>query len=195
MGELNFRVPLDEYKRKGDGFGDRGGKHFGIDYEADEGTSVLASEAGKVIRASSNQSYGKIVVIDHTPNAPDNKRHIYSSYAHLDKISVGAGKIVSKGDKIGSVGKTGRSSGSHLHFEIIDTGNSGKMTWNSDGAMGNAGNQNRKDPELYFGRDTEVDGNIGDHPISEEHLQSIFDRLSFDLDDSFRLQVLIDGKK
>lgn len=91
--------------------------HTGIDLAAPVGTPVYAVEDGVVIAAGTiknaygNEAYGNCILISH-------KNLNYSFYAHLDKVHVKAGQKVSIGQKIGSVGMTGNTSGPHLHFEI-----------------------------------------------------------------------------
>ncbi|MBI1911207.1 MAG: M23 family metallopeptidase [Deltaproteobacteria bacterium] len=146
-------------------------------------------------------NYGFTVIIDHTPEAGDNERHIYTLYAHLSSLSVSCGDIVSQEQAIGRSGNTGTKEfyrnqfrkktntgrGCHLHFEVIDTQESGKMNWNREGGTGYNGHVNRVDPDGYF-------ETVGDHPISEQYLEEILDRMDFKLDEEFRLQIMVDGK-
>ncbi len=94
-------------------FGNRGGeKHEGIDIAAPKGTQVLASRSGHVIYSGNKISgYGKMVILRH----PDTYATVY---AHLSKINVKKGDFVSRGQSVGKVGSTGRSTGPHLHFEV-----------------------------------------------------------------------------
>lgn len=207
MGKLYFQEPVKDIERNG-GFGDNrnGRTHYGIDYDTKGGTEVQASERGMVVRASyvpGDPNYGFTVVIDHTPDAGDDERHIYTLYAHLSSLSVSSGDMVSQGEAIGLSGNTGTASfyGNtgrqfHLHFEVIDTQGSGKMKWNSEGSTGYNGHVNRVNPDKYFNptEPIEVNGTSGDQPLSGRYLESMFDRLDFKLDDAFRLQVLVDGK-
>lgn len=85
--------------------------HKGIDLAAPEGTDVLSCKAGIVANAAWDDVYGNFIIMDH-----DNSTQ--SVYAHLSKILVRAGEIVSGGAVIGRVGTTGASTGPHLHFEI-----------------------------------------------------------------------------
>ncbi len=85
--------------------------HYGVDLRASIGTSVYASDGGKVIYAATMGSYGKLVKIEH-----DNGDITY--YAHLDSISVKVGQRVYKGQTIAKSGATGNVTGPHLHFEI-----------------------------------------------------------------------------
>lgn len=86
--------------------------HDGIDISADRGTEILAAADGTVIYAGNGlRGYGNLIILKH-PNG-------YSTiYAHNQDNLVKKGSFVAKGEKIGTVGSTGRSSGPHLHFEI-----------------------------------------------------------------------------
>lgn len=88
--------------------------HNGIDVGAPNGTPVYASAAGTVIVAKNNGGYnggyGNYVVINHGSTQ--------TLYAHLSSVEVSVGAAVAKGDHIGGVGNTGRSTGYHLHFEV-----------------------------------------------------------------------------
>ena len=107
--------------------------HRGVDIAAAQGTSVAAVHNGKVVSAGDMGSYGLCVVIE------DDKGY-QSRYAHCATLSVSAGQEVRRGDMIGSVGSTGDSTGSHLHLEVmlsgeylnpyyfVDTGGSGEPT-------------------------------------------------------------------
>lgn len=86
-------------------------KHSGVDFAAPLGTPVLSIGYGKVIFAGNYSGYGNLVVISHSTN-------ITTHYGHCQKILVSTGDIVRPGQKIALVGKTGRSTGAHLHFEI-----------------------------------------------------------------------------
>lgn len=85
--------------------------HKGIDYVAKIDTPIVATEAGKVLRASYVRGYGNLVEIDHGFG-------ITSRYGHSSQLLVQVGQIVQKGQVIALVGNTGYSTGSHLHFEI-----------------------------------------------------------------------------
>lgn len=85
--------------------------HSGIDISVPEGTPVLASASGKVIEVGRNELNGLYLRIRHING-------ITTTYAHLKKVFVSKGDYVKKGEVVGLVGLTGRTTGSHLHFEI-----------------------------------------------------------------------------
>lgn len=85
--------------------------HEGMDFSAPVGTPVYATADGTVRTSSWQSSYGNLVEIDHGFNYT-------TRYAHLSKLIARAGQKVSRGDLIGLVGNTGKSTGSHLHYEV-----------------------------------------------------------------------------
>jgi len=94
--------------------------HSGIDLGAPMGTPVLATKAGKVEFAGWSGGYGNLIELAHDSFG--------TRYAHLDRIDVNAGQRVVKGQQIGIVGSTGRSTGPHLHFEIMRSSSDGWVT-------------------------------------------------------------------
>ncbi|ATX79795.1 lipoprotein NlpD [Mariprofundus aestuarium] len=94
-------------------FGRRGSRmHDGIDIPAKEGTPVLAAASGVVVYSDQRLSgYGKLVIIRHG-------RNLFTAYAHNQRNLVKKGAKVKAGETIARVGRTGRASGSHLHFEV-----------------------------------------------------------------------------
>lgn len=85
--------------------------HEGMDFSSPVGTPVYATGDGRVTSAAWNSGYGNLVEIDHG--------YSYTTrYAHLSEISVRSGQQVKRGDLIGKVGNTGKSTGSHLHYEV-----------------------------------------------------------------------------
>jgi murein DD-endopeptidase MepM/ murein hydrolase activator NlpD len=99
------------------GYGSRWGRqHKGVDIISSK-KSILAADNGKVIFAGKDGAYGNSIVIDHGNG-------YQTRYGHLSKISVKKGQVVEKGEKIGVMGSTGRSTGVHLHFEVITKGSS-----------------------------------------------------------------------
>ncbi|ANY18893.1 Murein DD-endopeptidase MepM [Tsuneonella dongtanensis] len=85
--------------------------HKGIDLAAPTGTPVYATADGTVGKAEWFSSYGLFVSIDHGAE-------LETRYAHMSRLAVGPGERVRKGDVIGYVGSTGRSTGPHLHYEV-----------------------------------------------------------------------------
>lgn len=85
--------------------------HKGVDLAAPTGTPIYATADGYVSKAQRWSSYGNYVSIEHGAR-------IQTRYAHMSEIAVAPGTRVSKGDLIGYVGSTGRSTGPHLHYEV-----------------------------------------------------------------------------
>jgi len=85
--------------------------HAGMDFAAKTGTDVYATGNGTVIYVDWKQGYGKCIIIDHGFD-------FQTLYAHLDEYNVRVGQKVVRGEKIGEVGNTGKSTGSHLHYEV-----------------------------------------------------------------------------
>lgn len=97
-------------------YGPRGGGfHSGIDIGAGYGAGVGAAAAGRVVSTGWDGGYGKCVLINHGNG-------LVTRYAHLSQINVRSGQSVGSGQLIGLVGRTGRSTGPHLHFEVIVNG-------------------------------------------------------------------------
>lgn len=85
--------------------------HLGIDLAAPEGAQVRAPAAGTVVFVGERSAYGNMIAIDHG-------RGIATHYAHLSRVLVDVGDTVTRGQHIGGVGNTGRSTGPHLHYEV-----------------------------------------------------------------------------
>ena len=85
--------------------------HWGIDYRAAKGTPVYATATGIVEKAGDSGDYGNEVKINH-------QNGYESLYAHLTDIDVKLDQEVKRGDMIGTVGSTGRATGTHLHYEV-----------------------------------------------------------------------------
>ncbi len=85
--------------------------HEGIDFTAARGTPIQATGNGKVVKVMKSPSYGNYVVIDHGSGYE-------TLYAHMQKVEVKRGQKVKRGEQIGTIGNTGRSTAPHLHYEI-----------------------------------------------------------------------------
>lgn len=89
--------------------------HEGIDFMAEQGTPIVAAAGGVVIYSDFHPQYGNMVEIDHGNN-------LITRYAHASMRLVKAGDVVLRGAKVAEVGKTGRATGTHLHFEVRQRG-------------------------------------------------------------------------
>jgi len=108
----DFRRISDYFGRRRDPFTGKIRMHRGMDFTGPVGTDIYATGDGVVVKAEySAYGYGKEVVIDHG--------YGYKTiYAHLHEILVEPGEQVSRGEVIGTLGNTGRSTGPHLHYEV-----------------------------------------------------------------------------
>lgn len=93
----------------------RSALHTGLDFPADVGTPIQAAAGGVVIATELHPAYGNMIDIDHG-------NELVSRYAHASKVLVKKGDLVKRGQKIAEVGNTGRSTGPHLHFEVLVKG-------------------------------------------------------------------------
>lgn len=85
--------------------------HEGLDFAAESGTPIVVAADGVVLSASYHPDYGNVVDVDHGDG-------LTSRYAHMSRIDVKSGSLVKRGETVGLVGSTGRSTGPHLHFEV-----------------------------------------------------------------------------
>ena len=106
-----FDWPVDDARMtRGFFYGKRA--HWGLDLANRRGTPILSAGQGVVVYAGRGfRGYGKLVVVEHGDEWA-------TLYAHLDKILVKEGQQVLRGHKLGLMGRTGRASGVHLHFEV-----------------------------------------------------------------------------
>ncbi len=93
----------------------RAALHSGLDFPADVGTSIVAAAGGMVQLAEWHPQYGQMLEIDHG-------KGLVTRYAHVSKLLVHAGDLVKPGQRVAEVGNTGRSTGAHLHFEVLVDG-------------------------------------------------------------------------
>ncbi|HIE07364.1 MAG TPA: M23 family metallopeptidase, partial [Desulfarculaceae bacterium] len=89
--------------------------HKGLDIVNRRGTPVVVTADGEVIFAGYKRGYGKMVIVDHGLDR-------VTKYGHLSETSVKSGDMVSRGQELGKVGSTGRSTGPHLHYEVVVNG-------------------------------------------------------------------------
>lgn len=121
LARLPLTVPLDNFRvtstfgRRMDPMSGRLAMHEGIDFVSAHRAEVRATSPGKVVFVGWRGGYGKLVEVDHGLG-------IRTRYAHLSKIYVKAGQAVDFRDKLGQVGNTGRSTGEHLHYEVVVDG-------------------------------------------------------------------------
>ena len=102
----------DSFGYRGNPFGGGGSEfHPGQDIAAPHGTPVIAPADGTVIEAGWKNGYGQTVVIDHGTG-------LTTRYGHLSKLEVEPGQEIRRGEELGLVGSTGRSTGPHLHYEV-----------------------------------------------------------------------------
>lgn len=100
------------FGRRMDPFTGRISVHRGIDYHARTGTPVMATAEGVITMAKKNGSLGLVVEVNHGNG-------FTTRYGHLARINVKRGQRIKRGETIGTVGNTGRSTGPHLHYEVL----------------------------------------------------------------------------
>lgn len=103
------------YGNRLDPFTGRSAFHQGIDFQAPTGTPIHAAAGGVVIFSDWHPGFGQLVEIDHGND-------LITRYAHASKILVKTGDLIKRGQTIAEVGSTGRSTGPHLHFEVLVNG-------------------------------------------------------------------------
>lgn len=115
--KLPLAMPVRANYRLSSGFGQRWGRlHAGTDFAGPIGTPLHATADGVVVHAGWQSSYGRLITIRHDFG-------IETRYAHLNTIDVKVGQRVSRGEVIGAMGNSGRSTGPHLHYEVRVNGN------------------------------------------------------------------------
>jgi murein DD-endopeptidase MepM/ murein hydrolase activator NlpD len=118
---LPTRLPIpgaeltSTFGNRSDPFVHRHAFHAGLDFAARAGTPIASSAGGIVAFAGFKRDYGWVVEIDHGNG-------LSTRYAHASELLVRTGQIVVPGDRIAMVGSTGRSTGPHLHFEVLRGG-------------------------------------------------------------------------
>lgn len=112
-----FDLPVKSNYRFTSGFGQRWGRlHAGADFAGPIGTPIYATADGVVTHAGWSSGYGRLVKIQH-------EFGIETRYAHQSRLRVKVGQRVSRGQRIGDIGNSGRSTGPHLHYEVRVGGN------------------------------------------------------------------------
>ena len=96
---------------RSDPFTGAGAMHSGLDFRGPIGTPILAAAPGKIVFVGQKSGYGNVVEVDHGQG-------ILTRYAHLSAFTTKVGSQVAAGEQIAKMGSTGRSTGSHLHFEV-----------------------------------------------------------------------------
>lgn len=110
--KLPLAMPLRTAFRYSSGFGPRGGRqHRGVDMAGAAGSPIYTTGDGVIDFAGVQSGFGNLVIVDH-----GNGYKTY--YGHMSRIRATLGERVARGDRIGDMGSTGRSSGNHLHYEI-----------------------------------------------------------------------------
>lgn len=104
------------FGRRRDPFTGQWEPHLGVDFCAPTGTPIYSTADGKIVNTSRQPGFGKALVIDHGNG-------YRTLYAHMHKFYVKKGQTVKRGDPIGEIGNTGRSTGPHLHYEVIKDNN------------------------------------------------------------------------
>ena len=89
--------------------------HYGVDVSLPIGSKVMATGAGRVIKVTRHHTYGNLIDIQHAPG-------LVTRYAHLSRVAVNVGQKIERGVVIAYSGNTGRSTGPHLHYEVIHNG-------------------------------------------------------------------------
>jgi murein DD-endopeptidase MepM/ murein hydrolase activator NlpD len=103
------------FGRRLDPFNRSAAFHSGLDFPAPSGHPIVASAGGRVIYAGYRKDYGYTIEIDHG-------KSLITRYAHCSRLLVKPGEVVAPGQRIGLVGSSGRSTGPHLHFEVLKNG-------------------------------------------------------------------------
>lgn len=112
VGEARLASP---FGNRVDPFRKQAAFHSGVDFALPTGSDVFAAAGGRVRFAGKRGAYGNLVVIDHG-------NQIVTRYAHLSRMDVRSGDVVTPEQRVGAVGSTGRSTGPHLHFEVLHKG-------------------------------------------------------------------------
>lgn len=104
-------METSSYGYRRDPFNGHAAFHAGMDFPGRHGQPIVAAARGKVSYVGQRQGYGNVVEVDHGNG-------LMTRYAHLSRFAAKVGQAVARGDTIGGMGSTGRSTGTHLHFEV-----------------------------------------------------------------------------
>lgn len=116
--KMPFAVPLQgfymtsKFGKRRDPVNHKWSMHYGLDFGSSPHASVFVTAPGKVTYAGWKGSFGKMVEVDHGAG-------IKTRYGHMSKVTVKTGQMINFGDKVGVIGNTGRSTGKHVHYEIL----------------------------------------------------------------------------
>ncbi|CEG27693.1 peptidoglycan DD-metalloendopeptidase family protein [Bacillus sp. B-jedd] len=152
-----------------DTYGTRGGRHKGIDIAGHQGSIVRAANEGEIIKSYFSSTYGNVILISH-PNG------YVSVYAHLDKRLSKEGKLVMKGEQIGTMGNTGHSTGVHLHFELHSA------EWTVD-------KKNAFNPSALLGS-VGADGQIAFHDLRKNNITDKVMETGMELPDAAKVGLI-----
>lgn len=108
---VNVGYNASTFGRRLDPFSGRTAFHEGMDFSAPNGTPIVAAAGGVVVAAEYHPEFGNMLEIDHGGD-------MMTRYAHASKLFAKVGDIVKRGQHVANIGSTGRSTGSHLHFEV-----------------------------------------------------------------------------
>jgi len=121
MNNIPLGEPVHQYRlsstfgSRADPFNNKAAQHKGLDMSAALGSRISAPAGGRVVNAGYHKGYGNLIEIRHNNG-------FVTKYAHLNKMYVKKGDIVKYNQAIGEVGRTGRATGSHLHYEVLYNG-------------------------------------------------------------------------
>lgn len=104
-------METSSYGYRRDPFNGQAAFHAGVDFPGRRGQPILAAANGRVSYVGTRQGYGKVVEVDHGHG-------LMTRYAHLSGFSARTGQAIARGEALGRMGSTGRSTGTHLHFEV-----------------------------------------------------------------------------
>jgi murein DD-endopeptidase MepM/ murein hydrolase activator NlpD len=115
IAPVNVSYNASGYGRRLDPITGRVAFHDGLDFAAPSGTAIIAAAGGMVTAAEYHHEFGNMLEIDHGNS-------IITRYAHASKLLANVGDIVKRGQHVANIGSTGRSTGAHLHFEVLVKG-------------------------------------------------------------------------